>query len=116
MSTALFALVLYFSPGGNTKKVAEALAKGLERQGSEVTLASLKEGQNKELSGSDLVCLGAPAYNFSVPEPVLRYIKSQLREQGRRGRVRPGSPTTPGKWGGSFVTYAGAPTGSQEAL
>jgi len=111
----LKALVIYYSPGGNTKKVAEALARGLGGRGADVTLARLKDAEDEDLYAYDLVCLGAPAYNFNVPEPVLRYVKRQLGKHGRRGRIRLGAPVVPGKWAVVFITYAGPHTGIEEA-
>jgi len=111
----LKALVIYYSPGGNTKKVAEALEKGLRGQGAKVTVCSLDDGEDKKLYAYDLVCLGTPAYHFNVPEPVLRYTKRQLARYGRQGKLRLGAPVVPGKWAVVFVTYAGPHTGIEEA-
>ena len=107
----LSALVVYFSPGGNTKKVAEAITRGLESRGAEVTLRPMKEAQDEDFYAYDLVCLGVPSYRFSVPAPVYRYIGRQMS----RGRVRLRAPTLPGKWAVAFVTYSGPHTGIAEA-
>ena len=112
---ALKALVVYFSPGGNTRKVAQAIAEGLAERGTEVTLRSLQEAGEEDFYQYDLVCLGAPAYNFNVPEPVLRYSKRQLARYGRQGRVRLRAPALPGKWAVVFITYGGPHTGIAEA-
>lgn len=113
--TQLNALVMYFSPGGNTKKVAEAIAQGLESQQAKVTLGSLNELQEADLYDYDLVCLGAPAYNFTVPDPVKRYSSQQMKIHNASGNVVPGAPQRPGLWGVTFVTYAGPHTGIAEA-
>ncbi|MBC7235200.1 MAG: flavodoxin domain-containing protein [Chloroflexi bacterium] len=110
---SLKALVIYFSPGGNTRKVAEAIVRGLERGGAQVTLLPLAEAEDQDYEGYDLVCLGAPSYHFNVPEPVLRYTKSRLSRE--REKVRLGAPTVPGRWAVVFVTYAGPHTGIDEA-
>ena len=109
----LTALVVYFSPGGNTLKVAQSIEKGLVSRGVNTTVVSLNESDAIDLRDHDVVCLGAPAYNFSVPEPVLRYSKAQLRRH--RDSVHLGAPTRPGKWGIAFVTYGGPHTGIAEA-
>jgi len=108
-------LIIYYSPGGNTKKVAEALGRGLESSGAKATIRELREAEDEDLFAYDLVCLGTPAYNFNVPEPVLRYSKTQVGKYGRQGRVRLGAPVVPGKWAVVFVSYAGPHTGIEEA-
>jgi len=108
---ALNALVLYFSPGGNTKKVAEAIVAGLDRGGAKATLLSLREAEDVSYDNYDLVCLGSPSYNFNVPEPVLRYVKGTLR--GAAVRLR--APAVTSKWGVVFVTYGGPHSGIDEA-
>lgn len=111
----LKSLVIYFSPGGNTKKVAGAIVRGLERRGADVKYLPLKDADEKDLYAYDLVCLGAPAYNFAVPAPVERYIKEQLRRAHARDRVQLRAPTLSHKWAVVFVTYAGPHTGMDEA-
>ena len=111
----LKSLVVYFSPGGNTKKVAQAIVKGLESRNADVELSPLEDAGEKDLYAYDLVCLGAPAYNFTVPAPVGRYVKEQLRRAHARERVQLRAPTFPHKWAVVFVTYAGPHTGIDEA-
>ena len=109
----LTALVVCFSPGGNTLKVARAVEQGFVGRGVDTTVVSLKEAGDCDLEDYDVVCLGAPAYNFCVPEPVLRYSKAQLRRHS--DSVHLGAPTRPGRWGVVFVTYGGPHTGIAEA-
>ena len=111
----LNSLVIYFSPGGNTKKVAEAIVSGLESREGDVELMSLQDASEADLYAYDLVCLGAPAYNFTVPAPVGRYVKEQLRKAQARDRVRLCAPSLSHKWAVVFVTYAGPHTGMDEA-
>jgi hypothetical protein len=112
----LKSLIIYFSPGGNTKKVARAIAKGLESRDAKVEFLSLQDASQVDLYTYDLVCLGAPSYNFTVPEPVGRYVKEQLRRAHKRDRVQLCAPTLPNKWAVVFVTYAGPHTGIDEAI
>ncbi|MFP3895770.1 MAG: flavodoxin family protein [Anaerolineales bacterium] len=111
----LKSLVIYFSPGGNTKKVAGAIVRGLEDRGADVKCLPLQQAGEEHLYAYDLVCLGAPAYNFTVPAPVGRYVKEQLRRAQTQDRVRLRAPTFPHKWAVIFVTYAGPHTGVDEA-
>ncbi len=111
----LEALVTYYSPGGNTHKAAQSVAKGLERQGARVTLAAIDEMPDPDLMDYDLVCLGSPAYHFNVPEAVLRYTKRLLGAHSRRDLVRLQAPQRPQKWAVAFVTFGGPHTGIDEA-
>lgn len=112
---ALRALVVYYSPGGNTKKVAEAIARGLQGSGTVVDLLPLDAAEDKGFLEYDLVCLGSPSYSFAVPDRVLRHTKARLREASRHGLVHLGAPVFPGKWAVAFVTYSGPHTGIDEA-
>lgn len=111
----LKSLVIYFSPGGNTKKVAGAIVRGLEDRGADVKCLPLQDAGEEDLYAYDLVCLGTPAYNFAVPAPVGRYVKEQLQRAQARDRVRLRAPALLQKWGVVFVTYAGPHTGMDEA-
>jgi multimeric flavodoxin WrbA len=113
----LTALVLYWSAGGNTRRVAEALAQGLASQGAAVTLLSMADAATEEIDAEayDLVCLGSPSYHFGVPAPVRRYVE-QMGQRGRAlGLPQFGSPPRPHKWAVVFVTYGGPHTGLDEA-
>jgi len=114
--SALDALVIYYSPGGNTRRVAEALTQGLEESGARVILVDLQTQEPPNWDDFDLVCLGAPSYHFSVPRPMERYCRRILSEASRKGRVPLGGVQQPGRWGIVFVTYAGPHTGIDEAV
>jgi flavodoxin/NAD-dependent dihydropyrimidine dehydrogenase PreA subunit len=76
-------LVAYFSQGGTTARVAEAIASGLRREGYEVDLARIDAGTPGDLSRYDLVGFGSPAYYFRLPFAVSDYMK-RLAPVGRR--------------------------------
>lgn len=90
-------------------------ARPLESRGAVVDLRELGEADDVDYSAYDVVFLGCPAYNFGVPEPVLRYTKRNLRSPGGGGRVKLRAPQVPGKWAVAFVTYGGPHTGIDEA-
>jgi len=111
MNSSLKAVVLYLSPGGNTKRVAEAIVRGLASRWVNVELLPIKEADGIDLDAYDLVCIGAPSYHFSVPEPMLHFTKSALG----RSNVQLRAPARPGRWGVAFITYGGPHTGIDEA-
>ena len=61
--TTLKALVLYWSAGGNTRKAADAVARGLESKGATVTLLSMSDPAANEIDYEEyhLLCLGSPS-------------------------------------------------------
>jgi hypothetical protein len=65
------ALVVYESMFGNTREIAEAVVAGLSDQ-VDVTLHDVGSGPPGDLSGWDLVVLGAPTHAFSLSRPSTR--------------------------------------------
>lgn len=60
------ALVVYESMFGNTRAVAEAIAKGLESAGATATVAAA--GTDPDPAGYDLVVVGAPTHAHTLPQ------------------------------------------------
>ena len=114
-SAVLSALVLYFSPGGNTRQGGRGRGAGTGEPRRRRALAELSDGKELALEDYDLVCLGAPSYHFDVPAPVKRWAEEQVRAGNRDGLVRLGAPARPGKWAAVFITYGGPHTGLAEA-
>ncbi|MGI6368955.1 MAG: flavodoxin family protein [Anaerolineae bacterium] len=110
---ALDSLILYWSAGGNTRRVAEAAAEGLTAGGAQVALLSVTDGAAEQLDLSiyPLLGLACPSYHFGPPAPMRRFVEQALRRQG----VQPTAPTQPLRWGIAMVTYAGPHTGLREA-
>ena len=106
------ALTLYWSAGGNTRKVAEAIQKALTAAGVEATLHEMAEGLEVDYFAYDLVLIGAPVYAYLPPEPVIGWLKAQQQ----RGTVLPAAPERSGHYGVVFCTYGGPHTGIREAV
>ena len=106
-------IVLYWSAGGNTQRVASAAADGLAAAGAGVMLLPISSPQAEEADLSDyhLVCLACPSYHFGAPAPMRRYVEQALRKHN----VRPAAPVLPQRWGVALITYAGPHTGIDEA-
>lgn len=79
------AAVVYYSRTGNTKRIAEAIARGAKARCEPVEKAG-------EVEGADLLFVGTPVHSFGPSKPILEFL---------RGR----------DWGGKrvalFCTYAG---------
>lgn len=106
-------LILYWSNGGNTKKVAETIHSVLQDKKISTTIKSITEDLEIDLYQYDLVFFGAPSYQWIPPVPVQKFIKNTMNRY-RKG-VRPiGCPRKSGKFGVVFCTYGGIHTGLHE--
>ena len=97
-------LILYFSKGGNTKKLAEAIAEGVkEIDGVTALLKSTNEVTKKDFLASDGIIAGSPVY-FGVMAADLKRVFDDF--VGLRKRME-------GKVGAAFAT-SGDPSGGKE--
>ena len=97
-------LVLYFSKGGNTKKLAEAIARGVEEvEGVKAVLKKTSEVDKEDFSASEGVIAGSPVY-FGLMAAELKKIFDDF--VGVRKKME-------GKIGATFTT-SGDPTGGKE--
>jgi hypothetical protein len=109
------ALVLYCSYTGNTEKVAKAIDEGLKEAGMETSLLKFDEAEHIDYFDYDLVCVGAPSYSWTVPQPFNEYLKKKFNHYKSIGKVLPNSPRV-GKKNLVFCTYSGPHTGIDEAI
>ncbi len=106
-------LILFWSAGGNTKKVADAIETVLTDNTVETDKVKITEDLSIELYDYDLVFLGSPSYQWIPPEPVRKFMKNTMDRY--RGGVRPiGAPKKSGKFGVVFCTFGGIHTGVKE--
>ena len=76
------AIVIYDTLFGNTKKVAEALAKGIKNHGVEVKCISIKDASIDDLEQYNLVAVGAPTHYLKASKPMKDFL-SQLEGASR---------------------------------
>ncbi len=110
------ALVLYLSITGNTEKVARSIRAGLTEGGFEASLKMIRDAADEDFYDYDLVCFGAPSYNWHVPKPAEDYLKAKFNQYKKDNRILPGAPSVPGKNALVFCTYSGPHTGIKEAI
>ncbi|MBT8762536.1 NAD(P)H-dependent oxidoreductase [Desulfohalobiaceae bacterium Ax17] len=97
-------LVLYFSKGGNTKKLAEAIAEGVEGvDGVSAVLKSTSEVTKEDFLNSEGIIAGSPVY-FGVMAAELKKVFDDFVSLRRKME---------GKVGAAFAT-AGSETGGKE--
>jgi len=109
------ALIVYFSPTGNTEKVAHAIQQGLEDGGVQVTVKKPQEAGGLDYFDYDLVCIGSPSMEWQPARPIFDYLRSNMAEYRKQGKVKLSTPKVPGKHALTFITYSGPHTGMAEA-
>jgi flavodoxin len=112
---ALKALVIYYSAGGNTEKVAHAIHETLLEEKVKSTLLKVRDASGEELYDYDMIFLGSPSYEFLPAAPVMRFIKNKMNLHRKRGDIKMCAPRMPGKTAIVFCTYSGPHTGINEA-
>jgi flavodoxin len=78
MSTGLVSWVVYDSVHGNTRAIAEAIARGLEEAGP-VRLARAEEADRDELRDARAVALGCPTHAFSLSPGMKAFVAGFAR-------------------------------------
>jgi NAD(P)H dehydrogenase (quinone) len=76
-------LIVYFSHGGNTRKMAEALAKAVEGAGCEAALKKAAETQMDDLRSADGLLLGSACYFGNMAGPMKAFIDDSIRLFGK---------------------------------
>jgi len=110
------AIVIYQSITGNTGKVAGSIHQGLLQGGIQAKISAIQEAEEEDFFEYDLVCFGAPSYNWHLPIAADEYLKKQFRRYIKERRVLPGAPKVSGKNALVFCTYSGPHTGIREAV
>jgi hypothetical protein len=104
------AVVIYESMFGNTAAVAEAVARGLAREGVGVACREVGAVDATEAAAAGLLVLGAPTHTFSLSDTatredaVRRGARSARTERGLREWLATSSPARPGQVVATFDT------------
>ena len=97
-------LIVYYSAGGHTKTMAEAVARGAESVDStNVTLLPVEKATNEHVLAADAIILGSPVYNANVAPPMQEFINQwPFRNAPLRDKI-----------GAAFVTAGGMSAGEE---
>ncbi len=101
----LKALVGYYSRTGNTKKMAQAVARGIKKEGLLVDLLPVSKIKPKDLLQYNLIIFGAPTYYGTMPGEMKKLIDESVKYHGKlSGRVAGAFTSCGGIGGGSETT------------
>jgi NAD(P)H dehydrogenase (quinone) len=97
-------LVMYYSRSGNTKKLAEEIARGVRQvEGVDCVVKSVSEVTKEDFVESDGIIAGSPVYFGTMAHPMKEVLDKFV---GVRGEME-------GKLGAAFATSAD-PSGGKE--
>lgn len=98
-------LIVYFSHGGNTRKMAEALSASVQEDGCQVTLKKVNEATLDDLRAADGLLLGSPCYFGDMAAPIKQFIDESIQLFGKGELV--------GKAAGAFASTGGIGGGGE---
>ena len=79
-------LIVYFSQTGNTKIIAEAIHAGMSELSNQCDIARLQDVDTEDLTGYDLIGLGAPVWHRREPVNVMNFIEYTMNTlEGKHG-------------------------------
>jgi NAD(P)H dehydrogenase (quinone) len=99
-------LIVYYTQGGHTRAMAEAVAKGARSvREVDVKLLTIAETSKKDILAADAIIVGSPVYNANVAPEVASFLNGWPFE---------GAPLRD-KIGAAFVTGGGISAGEELA-
>jgi NAD(P)H dehydrogenase (quinone) len=95
--------IVYFTVGGHTELMAEAVARGARSvEGTEVRLLAVEEASVDDVLWADAVILGTPVYNANVAPPIQEFINSWPYDGPMKDKI-----------GAAFVSAGGISLGEE---
>ncbi len=99
-------LIVYYSRTGNTEKMAQAVAQGVEEEGVEAAVRKAEECDVDELASVEGLILGSPTYYGTMAAPIKKFIDESVKFHGQ----------LVGKVGGAFTSAGGAGSGNETTV
>ncbi|MDD2927996.1 MAG: flavodoxin family protein [Candidatus Omnitrophica bacterium] len=100
------ALIIYYSRGGNTKKMAELIAAGIRKEGVEAALKDIKDVGANDLLKYDGLVIGSPTYYGSMSAEIKKLFDDSVRFHGKLD----------GKAGAAFSSSRNIAGGNETAI
>jgi len=99
-------LVIYYSRGGNTKKMAQAIVEGIRKEQIEPVLKEVKDVKADELPEYEGIVIGSPTYYGSMAAEIKKLLDDSVKLHGKLD----------GKTGGAFASSANVGGGNETTI
>lgn len=99
-------IVVYYSKSGNTKKMAEIIAEGMNAEGLATDCKKVDKVEAEDLLGYDAIVLGSPTYYGHMAGPLKELIDKMVSFHGKLD----------GKVGGAFSSAANIGGGNETTV
>ncbi|MFH1458561.1 MAG: flavodoxin domain-containing protein [Candidatus Omnitrophota bacterium] len=100
------ALVIYHSRSGNTKKMAQFVAQGIEKEGCGAVLKDAKDVAVDELLKYDCLVIGSPTYYGTMAAEIKQLLDESVKFHGK----------LEGKVGAAFASSANVAGGNETTV
>jgi len=99
-------LIIYYSRTGNTKKMAEEIAKGVKKEGISVEVKSTEDVKAGDLLNYDGIIIGSPTYYGTMASPIKKLLDDSVKFHGE----------LEGKVGAAFASSANIGGGNETTI
>ncbi len=100
------ALVIYYSRTGNTKKMAELVAEGINKEGVQAVLKDVKDTDADELLKYGALVIGSPTYYGTMSAEIKKLLDDSVKFHGK----------LEGKVGAAFASSANVAGGNETTI
>lgn len=98
-------LVVYYSRSGNTKKMAELIKSGIEKEKLDVVLKDAQNTQVGDLLEADAIIMGSPVYYGSMAAPLKKLFDDSVCSHGQlEGKIGAAFSSSANIGGGNETT------------
>lgn len=99
-------LVVYFSKSGNTKEMAEMIAKSMNDSGLATECKPVEKAKVADLLAADAIVMGSPTYYGQMAPPLMQLFTDSVSRHGALA----------GKVGGAFSSSANIGGGNETTI
>jgi len=101
-------VVIYYSEGGNTKKMAEAVVQGIKKESVEAVLKDVNTINAKELLDYQAIIIGSPTYYGAAAYQIKKLLDESVAFHGKlEGKVGAAFSSSANIAGGNETTIQG---------
>ena len=99
-------LIVYYSRSGNTKKMAELIKSGIEKENVDVVVKDAESTEVTDLLKVDAIIMGSPVYYGTMAAPLKKLLDESVSNHG----------DLDGKIGGAFSSSANIAGGNETTI